>query len=90
MIFVIIPILLCLVSLACFIPLLIGLMDAYWWMMTEQTMTTFNYSAGRFEGMFMFTLIGFVVFILALDIMARIDFDTKENNNGDKQTINDT
>lgn len=90
MIFVIIPILLCLVSLACFIPLLIGLMDAYWWLMTEQTMTAFNYSAGRFEGMFMFTLIGFVVFILALDIMARIDFDTKENNNGDKQTINDT
>lgn len=90
MIFVIIPILLCLVSLACFMPLLIGLMDAYWWMMTEQTMTTFNYSAGRFEGMFMFTLIGFVVFILALDIMTRIDFDTRGNNNGDTKDTDNT
>lgn len=90
MIFVIIPILLCLVSLACFAPVIIGLIDAYWWLMTEHTLTTFNYSADRVGAMTLFTLISFLVFAFALDVMTRIDFDTKENNNGDTKDTDNT
>ena len=82
---IIIAILLGLLSLACFTPIIIALFDCYWWMMTEHTITSYAYDANRFLGLLMFTVMGFVLSLLTLDAITRIDTG---DNNGDKQTTN--
>ena len=85
---IIIAILLGLLSLACLMPIIIAIFDCYWWMMTEHTLTSYAYDANRFLGLMMFTIMGFVLSLLTLDAITHIEI--KGNNNGDKQTINDT
>ena len=85
---IIISILLGLLSLACFAPITIALLDWYWWLMTDQTITSFTYGVARCEGIFVFTAFGFVLFLLMLDAITHIEI--KGNNNGDKQTTDNT
>jgi hypothetical protein len=84
---IIIAILLALLSLTCFTPIIIALLDCYWWMMTEHTITSYAYDGNRFLGLMMFTVIGFVLSLLTLDAITHIDTG---DNNGDKQTNDDT
>ena len=84
---IIISILLALLTIAFLMPIIIGILDCYWWLMTEHTLTSFVYSAGRFEGMFLFTVMGVVLFLLTLDVITMIDTG---DNNGNKQTTNNT
>ena len=85
---IIIAILLGLLSLVCFAPITIAMLDWYWWMMTEQTITSFTYGVARCEGIVVFTVFGFVLFLLMLDAIMAIEI--KGNNNGDKQTDDNT
>ena len=85
---IIIAILLGLLSLASFAPLAIAILDWYWWMMTEQTITTFTYGVARCEGIFVFTVIGFVLFLLMLDVITKIEI--KGNNNDDNENTDNT
>lgn len=85
---IIIAILLGLLSLICFAPITIALSDWYWWMMTDQTITSFTYSIARCEGIFVFTVLGFILFVLMLDAITAIEI--KGNNNGDKQIDDNT
>ena len=88
MIFLIASIILFVVSLACFAPIVIGILDAYWWLMTERTISTFSYTAGRFEGIFLFTCLGIVIFVVALSAFTLVEFDDKDKNNGDTSNNN--
>ena len=84
---IIIAILLALLSLTCLMPIIIAILDCYWWMMTEHTLTSYAYDANRFLGLMMFTIMCFVLSLLTLDAITRIDTG---DNNGDKQTNDNT
>ena len=69
---IIIAIILGLLSLTCFMPILIAIFDCYWWMMTGHTLTSYAYDANRFLGLMMFTIMGFILSLLTLDAITHI------------------
>ena len=78
---IIIAILLGLLSLTCFTPIIMALIDCYWWMITEHTITSYAYDANRFLGLVMFTVIGFILSLLTLDSITRIDTGDSNGHN---------
>lgn len=80
---IIIATLLGLLSLTCFMPILIAIFDCYWWMMTGHTLTSYVYFADRFLGLMMFTIMGVILSLMTLDAITAIEIKGIINGNNE-------